>query len=455
MRLSPRLLSLGIACLLATQAQAETVVLEGARVFDGNRDAGVQTLVITDGVITTLGKAPATLPGDAKRIDYRGRWIIPGLVSNHSHLGNTNGTEHGDRHYTRAVVLRDLKQFQRFGVTTLTALGMNGPAFFALRKEVHDQPRLGAQLYGAGAGIGVPEGAPPAGPMGLASDPVARPATPEQARAAVRQQKADGVDLIKLWVDNLGDKAPIMPEAIYQAAIAEAHAQDLKVAAHIHDQAPAAELVASGVDIIGHGIRDTPVAPTLVQAMHDAGTWYIPTLTIDENTYAFAEHPQWLQDRFIQAALPASVKAQWSAPGWADTQRASAGAEKARRDVAMNLRNLRTLHDGGVRIGFGTDAGAMPSRVIGYSEHRELELMTQAGFTAQQALTTATRDAAQLLGLDDRGTLAAGKRADLVVLEADPLADIRNTRGIQAVWQAGQQVAGPVLAMDHAPVAAD
>ena len=110
----------------------------------------------------------------------------------------------------------------------------------------------------------------------------------------------------------------------------------------------------------------------------------------------------------------------------------------------MNLRNLATLREAGVAIGFGTDAGALPHRVAGFAEHRELELMLQAGYTPQQALTVATRDSAGLLQLDDRGLLQPGRRADFVVLSADPLADIRNTRRIEAVWQAGRQVAGPV-----------
>src|SRR5690606_29658351 len=123
------------------------------------------------------------------------------------------------------------------------------------------------------------------------------------------------------------------------------------------------------------------------------------------------------------------------------------GREKAAVDT--NLANLRAAHEGGVAIGFGTDSGAMPQRLIGFAEHRELELMTEAGFTPEQALAVATRESARLLGLDDRGTLAVGRRADFIVLEANPLQDIRNTRGIVAVWQAGRQVSG--LISEYAP----
>ncbi|WP_394004949.1 amidohydrolase family protein [Luteimonas sp. WGS1318] len=421
------------------------VVIDNARVFDGERDLGTVALVIRDGRIERIEDAGSdALPGDAERIDYSGRHIIPGLVNAHAHVGNTEGTEHGDRFYTRDIVVRDLRQFQAYGVTTLVSLGMNGAAFTDIRSEVAGDPELGAQLFGAGAGVGTPDGAPPAANMGLTRDPVARPTDADSAREAVRMQAEAGVDVIKLWVDDMGGQAPAMTPEVYRAAIEEAHRHERLVAAHIHDLAPAGDLVASGVDIIAHGVRDQPVDAALAAAMRDAGTGYIATLQIDEANYIYAEHPEWLDTPFLRNALPAAVVSQWSDADWRATKLADPATQRARDAVAMNLRNLGTLREAGVAIGFGTDAGALPHRVAGFAEHRELELMLQAGYTPQQALTVATRDSARLLKLDDRGLLQPGRRADFVVLSADPLADIRNTRSIEAVWQAGRQVAGPV-----------
>src|SRR5690606_23269825 len=134
-----------------------TVVIEGARVFDGERDLGEVTLVLEDGRLVAIvpAGAPVEAPEDAQRVDYSGHFIIPGLISAHSHVGNSAGTEHGDRFYTREHVLRNLRQFQAYGVTTVTSLGLNGEAFFELREAVNANPTLGAQLYGAGAGVGV------------------------------------------------------------------------------------------------------------------------------------------------------------------------------------------------------------------------------------------------------------------------------------------------------------
>ncbi|TDK33338.1 amidohydrolase family protein [Luteimonas terrae] len=422
-------------------------IIENARVFDGTRDLGEVSLVIRDGLIERIAEAGATdLPDGAKRVDHAGRFIIPGLVNDHAHVGNTKGTEHGDRFYTQAQVSADLRQFQAYGITTVASLGMNGSAFGEIRNAINADPMLGAQLYGAGGGVGTPDGAPPAANMGLTDDPVARPTDADGARAAVRAQAEAGVDMIKLWVDDLGGKAPQMQPEIYKAAIEEAHRHNLLVAAHIHDLAPAADLVASGVDIIAHGIRDRAIEAPLVEAMKAAGTGYIATLQIDEANYIYAEQPAWLDTPFLRNALPASVRAQWSDAGWRETRLADPATQKHRDALAVNLANLSTLHAAGVRIGFGTDAGALPHRVPGFAEHRELELMVdQAGFSAAQALVTATSAAAQLLRFDDRGVLQPGKRADFVVLSANPLDDIRNTRSIEAVWQAGRQVAGPVV----------
>src|SRR5690606_14321074 len=261
-----------------------------------------------------------------------------------------------------------------------------------------------------------------------------------------REQVFRGVNLIKIWVDDMGGKAPQMKPEVYRAAIDEAHRQDVLVAAHIHDAAPAAALVESGVDIIAHGVRDQPMPAELVKAMAEAGTWYVPTVFINEANYWFAANPEALEDRFIANALQPAVLARFSDPAWRESVLNGEEIAREKASVQTNLQNLRAAHEGGVRIGFGTDSGALPQRVIGFAEHRELELMVEAGFTPQEALSVATRDSARLLGLNDRGTLEDLQRADFIVLEADPLEDITHTRGIVAVWQAGQQVSGPVVA---------
>jgi len=444
MRLMRRsLLPLGFAVFAGSRpALADApVALEGAEVFDGERRIGRATILVADGVIGAIGPSGSVaVPAGARRIDLAGRAVVPGLISAHSHVGNSAGAETGGRFYTRENVLAQLRQFAAYGVTTVTALGLGPAAFFDIREEVRRGGTDGADLLGAGMGVGVPDGTPPAGPMNLNDSQVARPGTPEEAREAIRAMARRRVDIVKLWVDDLNGTVPMMRPEIILAATEEAHAHRLRVAAHIHDLEQARIVVRSGVDIVAHGIRDKPVDAALVAAMRERNTWYIPTIQINEANYIYADRPELLADPFFARALNAGLRAQFGDPEW--RRSALAGAASSREEVAVNQRNLKALHAAGVRIGFGTDSGATAIRIPGFAEHRELELMVEAGLTPEQALRCATGQSAELLGLEDRGLLRQGRRADLLVLDADPQADIRNIHRIRAVWQRGREVSG-------------
>ena len=437
------LLPLGFAAAAIRPASGQEgmVALQGAAVFDGERRLGPATILIAGESIRAVGPG-AAVPAGARRIDLTGRTVIPGLVSAHSHVGNSEGADTGGRFGTRENVLAQLGRYRRFGVTTVTALGLGAEGFFAAREAVRAGQAEGADLLGAGPGIGAPMGLPPAAAMNLLDAQVARPETPEAAREAVREMARQRVDIVKLWVDDNRGTVPMMPPALFGAAIDEAHRHGLKAAAHIHSLEQARAVVAAGVDVVAHGVRDQPVDAALVAAMRERGTWYIATIALDEANYFYAEHPERLDDPFLRAALNPALLARFADPAW--RQQALAAAGPSRAAVEMNKRNLRTLHEAGVRIGFGTDSGATAMRVPGFAEHRELELMVEAGLTPEQALRCATAGAASLLGLQDRGLLREGRRADLVVLDGDPLGDVRQTRRIRAVWQKGREVAGPV-----------
>lgn len=414
--------------------------LTGARPFDGERLGEPATVLIQDGLIRAIGReAP---PEGARRVDLTGHCLLPGMTADHIHIGHTAGGASGRRFYTRENVQAQLELYRNFGVTNVAALGLNPPPFHALRQDSREGRLPGARFLGAGPGIGVPDGAPPSGPMQLSEDQVARPDSVEAMRRAVDAMAEQGVDLIKIWVDGLGGTLPQMPPEMVRAAVTAAHARGLKVVAHIHDLSQARLAVENGVDILGHGIRDREADPPLIEAMRRQGTWYIPTIQIDEAEYLYADRPELLEDPFFRAAANPALMARLQDPDWRRSQLEKAGPRRAA--VRMNQRNLKLLHEAGIRIGYGTDSGATPLRVQGFAEHRELELMVEAGLTPAQALRIATQEAAALLGLEDRGALRPGLRADLVVLAADPTRDIRATRRIRAVWQGGQEVAGPL-----------
>lgn len=256
---------------------------------------------------------------------------------------------------------------------------------------------------------------------------------------------AEGTDLIKIWVDDFDHSLPVkMDPAIIKAVVDEAHQKHLRVAAHIHDLDDAEHVVTAGVDILAHGVRDRFVPPSFVAMLKERGIWYIPTLELDEATTAWADQPAWVKTPFVEAGLSAPLQQQINNPAWQQENKAGGKADFARTSLATNLQNLKILWAAGVKIGFGTDSGATPLRVAGVAEHRELALMVQAGLPPLQALHIATEEAAALLDLHDRGVIAAGKRADLLVVAGNPANVISDTDRVVETWENGSAVAGPI-----------
>lgn len=433
------------ALLLAGAAIARPIAFTHVRLIDGTGAPAIEdaTLVIDGGRILAAGRGVAVPAGAAQR-DYSGRTILPGLISDHSHVGSVLGTSTGPQNYTRPVIEGQLAQYRRYGVTTVTALGNNRPLFDTLRRDAH-AGRLPADLFGVDQGIGVPNGAPPQGMLKAAPDQLFRPTNAAEAKTAVDRMAAEGTDLVKIWVDDFNGTLPVkMDPAVVAAVVAEAHAKGLRVAAHIHDLADAERVVAAGVDILAHGVRDRDVTPAFVAEMKRRGVWYIATLELDEATTAWADRQPWTRTPFARAALSAPLAAQVDDPALERATASGAQANGARRSLAINLRNLATLDRAGVRIGFGTDSGAAVTRVPGIAEHRELALSVQAGLSPLRALSLATEQAAALLHLADRGRIAPGLRADLLVVNGDPARDIAAIDDVVESWSNGTVVPGPL-----------
>ena len=248
-------------------------------------------------------------------------------------------------------------------------------------------------------------------------------------------------NFIKLWLDTLNGTVPAMDPSVSSAAIDQAHKDHLPVAVHIFYLADAKKILAAGADVLAHSIRDQPVDQAVITTMKQRGTLYLPTFTVDESAYIYAEKPPFMQTDFFKAAAGPDVLAQFNDPLYAEKIEHDPRTKIHQHDFATAQANLKTLYAAGVHIGFGTDSGAMTGRIPGFAEHRELELMTQAGLTPMQAIVCATRNNAQLLGITkERGTITAGKRADLLVLSANPLDNIANTQKILAIYHDGRMV---------------
>jgi imidazolonepropionase-like amidohydrolase len=415
--------------------------LTHVRVIDGTGGTPMEdaTVVIEGNHIVSIRPSSGALPAGARVLDLHGDTVIPGLINAHGHLALIADGQNSPTAYTAENVLAELRQYESYGVTSMLSLGLNRDLLYSIRDEQRQGKVDGATVFTAGRGIGVTDAAPglPAAP-----DQIYRPATVEEARAAVDAMAEQKADIVKVWVDSVGGTKPSMSPEIYRAVIEEAHKHHTRVAAHVYYLADAKSLVNDGVDVLAHSVRDKPVDQELIAAMKRRGVWYIPTFTVDESFYVYAQHPGFMQLDFFKAALSPSVLNTLSSDAYSQKINQDPKTAQHKADFAMDQQNLKTLYDAGIPVGFGTDSGAYPVRIPGFSEHRELEDMVQAGLTPMQAIVCATANNAKLLGIESsRGTLRAGKRADLVVLAANPLDDITNTRSIVTIFHDGRTVA--------------
>jgi len=424
--------------LLSSALSAQpTVILRHATIIDGTGRVWKDATLQIDG--EKIGGINLPLVRNVGTIDVRGKTIIPGLINAHGHLGITLGTAAGPENYTPENVAAQLDRYARYGVTSMLSLGLNLDSIYDFRAKQQrgEFAPNGATVFTAGRGIGVPGGAPP---LNLASDQVYRPATADEARAAVREMAGHHPDIVKIWVDDVRGTLPKMPPEIYRAVIEEAHDNHLRVAAHVYYAADAAALVDLGVEVIAHSVRDKDVDASLVRAMRQTGVLYIPTLELDESFFLYADSPELLTDPFLAGAANLDLRVMLANPEWRNKVKNDPATPKNRAAFDMALRNLKAMHAGGVEIAMGTDSGATLLRLQGFAEHLELELMRRAGMSPMDVLIAATRGSAAVCGATDRGTLEVGKAADFVVLDESPLEDIRNTRKISAVWHNGKLV---------------
>ncbi len=424
MRIPALFASLILVISTAAPAVAQATAFVGGRLIDGTgRVIDNGTLVIDGARIIAAGPAASTpVPAGAARIDARGKTILPGLINAHGHVAATSGLRSDPASYTRDNLVRQLRTYAQYGVTTVFSLGDDQAAGFELRNEQAAGPLERAKLFVGGS--------------------VITGTTADEARAMAITVADMKPDLLKIRVDdNLGTSRK-MPEPAWRAVIDEAHKRNLKVAVHIYSLADAVATLAGGADFIAHSVRDVPVDEAFIAAMKGRDVCYSPTLTREISTFIYDAAPAWVDDPFFVKGVTPDIVVQLKDPkrhlqvrnsaGWKAGQQYKAGLEVAKR-------NLKMLVDGGVRIAFGTDSGP-PARFQGFFEHLELEMMVEAGLTPMQALVSATGDAARCHQRAGQfGTLAAGAAADVLVLGANPLDNIRNTRTIEQVWINGRK----------------
>jgi imidazolonepropionase-like amidohydrolase len=425
------------ALLIAASLHAEVKVLKNFTLIDGTGRAPVpaSAMIIDNGRITWVGTASnLKSPASAQVIGLSGRYVMPGIINLHGHVGNTIGLEQNAKFFTRENIEKNLKTYASYGVTTVVSMGTEQDLIFKIRDEQRADRPSETRVYTAGQGLMLKGGY---GGIAGVNEGVSNVAEVEPAVAA---QAAKKVDLIKLWMDDHLGTQKKMPHDIGEAIIQSAHRHRLPAAAHIFYLEDARALVNYGVDGLAHSVRDKPVDAALIAAMKKHGTWQLAaTLSREASMFIYAHDAPFLNDPFFTRSISKSVLDTLKSPAYQHKIAGDSDFDRYRGFFETAKKNLKTLADAGVKYGMGTDTGP-PGRFPGYFEHWEMELMVEAGLTPAQVITAATRNGAEFLRAKDLGTLEPKKWADLIVLRQNPLDDIKNTRTIEAVYIAGNRV---------------
>jgi len=406
-------------------AQQTPILFEGARLVNGDGSVTENSaFLIENGKFASVGKKGAVKsPAGATRVDLAGKTVMPALVDTHVHLGwyvvKTNQIDADT--YSRENLIDHLERVAYYGVAAVQSMGIDkGDIGYEIRAN---PPPNTALIRLAGRGMAMPK----AGPGRVYWQPIAYGVTTDaEARADVRELAAKKVDLVKIWVDDRNATVPKLTPELYRAIIDEAHKNNLRVAAHIFYLSDAKELLRSGIDIFAHLVRDRDADDELVGMLKQHRNVYaISTLPDRETT----ESDLALAGESVPASQIKRMREDLAALKPED-------AKKAREAYGIQARNLMKFYKAGVRVALGTDS----STAVGWNVHQEMTDMVAAGMTPKQALVAATKTAAEMLKLDRLGTLAPGKSADFIVLNANPLDDINNTRKIADVYERGKKL---------------
>ena len=418
-----------------------TLAIKNVTLIDGSGGPPTlnATVVVAGDRIALIGEGGTLAVSDsAEIVDGRGKTLIPGIINLHGHVGLTKGLVQAQENYTRENVIDNLRTYASYGVTTTTSMGTDLDLVVGVRDAVERGSLPGlARVVTALQGFTTPNGYPTQAPgvKGLAIEV----STPEEARRHVDRLADAGAEIVKMWVDSHHGNFQKLGSRLYGAIIDQAHRRGMLAAAHLYELADAKGLADAGLDLIVHSVRDEDVDRGLVRRLLARGITYAPTLTREQSTYVYADSPAWLGDAFFSERVGAPV-IEGLRTSMREAQSQDPEQQINRENFRMAMRNLKRLADAGVRIGFGTDTGP-PARFPGYFEHWEAELMVEAGLTPMQVIVSFSKNASEGLGIDrDYGTLAEGKVADMILLNSNPLGNIRNLRDIHTVYLGGRAV---------------
>jgi imidazolonepropionase-like amidohydrolase len=427
-------------------AQTNETIYEGARLILGDAGAPIENgaFVVRNGHIAAIGrKGSVRASSAATHVDLTGKTVMPALNNAHLHIGYEGYVSWSAENHSPENVLDHLEREAFYGVGTAMAMG-DQPTDFAIKFQ---QDQLAGKFPPAArfffaAGLAPPGGGPDA-LLIQATTPlhaVYEVSTADEAVAAVRKIAARKIKEVKFWVDNRDNtrgSMKKMPPEVYTALIEEAHKHGMIVHAHATNLQDQKGVVKAGVDVLVHTVMTEKIDDEFVAILREKKPYWAPVMGLgDRSELCDGSNP------FIEQALPDSVAADIRAgKTWLPSPACAAPvtAQFAQREENLQY-NFPKYIAAGARIVLGTDAGLSQKYSYGFAEHHEIGMYVRLGLTPADAVVASTSRPTEVLRINDAGTLAKGKRADFIVLNANPLENIRHTREIDSVYLYGAKL---------------
>jgi imidazolonepropionase-like amidohydrolase len=412
-------------------------IFEGARLITGDGSAPIESsaFIIENTKFSGVGKKGGLhVPAGATHVDLTGKTVMPAMVDIHSHLGFLKQSDGSmsKANFNRENVLDHLNRYAYHGFAAVISSGTDiGELPYQLREEVHPNAAL---FRTVGRGLAWPG----SGPFDPARNDVPYSVTTEaEARAAVRDLAPHHPDFVKIWVDDRNGRQKKLTPPLYTAAADEAHKQNLRAIAHVFDLDDAKGLVRAGVVGFMHMVRDKDIDEEMIALLKQhPGVFFGPNIGITSRGLD-ARRPAWLDAPLLHETIP---PAQIQKLEQSFTNRKPDVLARTREDWERAKRNIATLRANGVTLALGSDSAGDPSRTLGWHAIWEVESLAAAGIPPMEVITMSTKTAAEILRLDQLGTVATGKSADFIVLDANPLENMSNIRRISNVYLRGQAV---------------